>query len=371
MSIRVAYLCEFGTINGGENSMLSVIPHLENRGFHSTVVCPASSPLASRLNELGIDHQPFQWNEAGGRRKPLEPLRGELFEQIAAWNVELVHANSLSVSRILGPIQRPSGTQFVGHLRDIIKLNRTVLRDISSLDEIYCVSQATREFHIGQGLSADNSYVIHNGVDTDYFYPRERQRDPLDPIRLLFVGQLVMRKGVDVLLQVVHRVKQSGIEVVLDIYGECHSRKEEAKLHVEQLHRFVRQNQLEEVVRFHGRTDDVRQAYWHADVLVHSARQEPWGRVLLEAAGCGLAIIATDVGGTSEMFSNREILLVPKDDVQVFSDAIGTVAASSQLRAELGRKARDRVERSSSIDCAESIAVRYQTLCGHPGKRLK
>jgi len=356
---RVVYLCEYGTIYGGENSMLSGLLALRRRGYDLAVACPAQGPLVERLAALDVPHLPIQWTDHEGRRRPLEHLRRQLTTATAAWQADLVHANSLSVARILGPVPRPDGTQFVGHLRDIIKLNRQVVRDISSLDEIYCVSAATRDFHLAQGLRADNSWVLHNGIDLEEFSPPE-VRPARHPIRLVYLGQLVMRKGIDVLLEGVRLAIDAGADVMLDLYGECHSTKEEAREYLAETKQFVDRHQLNERIRFRGRTDRVRDVLRQADMLVHAARQEPWGRVLLEAGACGLPIIATDVGGTCEMYPEGEALLVPVDDPAALTEAIGKLCRSRELRQLLGKNARQRIEQFDIDDYADKLAGHYR-----------
>ncbi|RCS53866.1 glycosyltransferase family 1 protein [Bremerella cremea] len=363
----VVYLCEYGTIYGGENSMLSGLAELKARGFEVAVACPPDSPLAAQVVSLGFAHRPVVWTDESGRRKPLEVLRDELRQHTADWQVDLVHANSLSVARILGPVERPAGSKFVGHLRDIIKLNRRVVADISRLDEIYCVSTATRDFHLAQGLSAENSCVLHNGIDLAKFSPPAERPDRL-PLRLVYIGQLVMRKGVDVLLEGVRLAIAQGADVTLDLYGECHSAKQEAQHYLADLHRSGQTGELAGRVGFRGRTDDAATVLRQADVLVHAARQEPWGRVLLEAAACGLPIVATAVGGTREMFPAGECLLVPPDDPPGIAAALGKLSASYALRKKLGLQARQRMEQLGVSGYADKLVARYQNVLRSPAK---
>lgn len=359
MPASVVYLCEYGTIYGGENSMLSGLPELAARGFAPTVACPPESTLAAKVVELGYRHIPFVWTDEEGKRQPLAHLRERLRDVIPTWQADIVHANSLSVSRILGPVERPAKTSFVGHLRDIIKLNRRVISDISLLDEIYCVSTATRDFHVGQGLSEENSLVLHNGIDlTKFFPPAERWEKP--PLKLVSIGQWVMRKGVDVLLEGVRQAIEAGCDVTLDLYGECHSQKEEAREYLERLQTSVETWGLTGPIRFQGRTDDAARVLREADVLVHAARQEPWGRVLLEAAASGLPIVATDVGGTREMFPDGECLLVSPDDPAAICAAIGKLSRSSELRKIVSTQARKRMDRFGISDFAGNLAARYE-----------
>lgn len=355
----VVYLCEYGTIYGGENSMLSGLQAMQRRGFDVAVACPTESQLAEQLAKLDVSHLTFTWTDHEGRRNPLEQLREQLTAATATWKADIVHANSLSVSRILGPVQRPEGTWFVGHLRDIIKLNRRVVSDISSLDEIYCVSDATRSFHLKQGLTDAKSLVLHNGIDLTEFAPPGSREERL-PLQLVYIGQLVMRKGIDVLLEGFRLAVDAGADITLDLYGECHSTKDEARQYLTDAERLVDGWQLNDRVRFRGRTERTRQVLQEADILVHAARQEPWGRVLLEAGACGLPIIATDVGGTRQMYPHGEASLVPVDDSQAFADAIGKLCRSHELRQSMGRNARQRIEQFDINDYADKLADRYR-----------
>jgi glycosyltransferase involved in cell wall biosynthesis len=104
--------------------------------------------------------------------------------------------------------------------------------------------------------------------------------------------------------------------------------------------------------RFHrlGFRQDVPQLLGEIDLLVHSARQEPFGRVLLEAAAAGCPIIATDVGGTAEMLvDGQSALFVPADDPQALATAMIRAFADVSLRERLARAARARVAEQFSI----------------------
>jgi glycosyltransferase involved in cell wall biosynthesis len=88
-----------------------------------------------------------------------------------------------------------------------------------------------------------------------------------------------------------------------------------------------------------------------ADLVVHAARQEPLGRVLLESAAAGKAVIATDVGGTSEIFpceSKAAVLVPPCEPSDVGRSALleATIRllADGAARRDLGTAARRRAE---------------------------
>ena len=58
--IRVLFFCEFGIRNGGENSLLAVLPHLMQMGVEPIVAAPSPSEVAQQLQTLGI--QTIGWD---------------------------------------------------------------------------------------------------------------------------------------------------------------------------------------------------------------------------------------------------------------------------------------------------------------------
>jgi glycosyltransferase involved in cell wall biosynthesis len=100
-------------------------------------------------------------------------------------------------------------------------------------------------------------------------------------------------------------------------------------------------------------------------LLVHPARQEPLGRVLLEAAAAGLPVVATDVGGTREIFppETGTACLVPTDDSAALAAAIGGLLKAADRRAAIGRSARLRAEQTFDANrAAEGLARHYREL---------
>jgi len=86
--------------------------------------------------------------------------------------------------------------------------------------------------------------------------------------------------------------------------------------------------------------------------------------VLLEAMALGVPIVASHVGGIPEILEDStEAVLVPAKDPEALARAIGAVAGSSELRAELIRAARVRVETQFSIQSsAAKMREMYRSL---------
>lgn len=201
-----------------------------------------------------------------------------------------------------------------------MKLSKKAISDLNQIDRIIAVSGATRQYHINQGINPQKIFSVHNGVDTNLFRPDNEGQAPLpdgeQDIRaelgiphhapvLIFVGQLSMRKGIDILLETFFRVAPQTSAHLL-IIGQQHSQKEESVLYHRNLAQKADSSQHKNRIHWLGRRKDVANIMRSATILIHPARQEPLGRVLLESAASGLPIVTTDVGGSSEILCDNE-----------------------------------------------------------------
>jgi glycosyltransferase involved in cell wall biosynthesis len=111
-----------------------------------------------------------------------------------------------------------------------------------------------------------------------------------------------MRKGLDTLLAAAGRIAGGQPNAHFLIVGQRYSQKQEAFEYEAALHAVASQPPLAGRVHFLGLRDDMPGLLNELALLVHAARQEPLGRVLLEAAASAVPVIATAVGGTAEIF---------------------------------------------------------------------
>jgi glycosyltransferase involved in cell wall biosynthesis len=89
------------------------------------------------------------------------------------------------------------------------------------------------------------------------------------------------------------------------------------------------------------------------------------GRVLLEAAACGLAIVATDVGGTREIFPPQSncAAIVPPNDSLVLADAVISLLRDEARRSMLAHAARRRIEHAFDIERSAALLIEaYQEI---------
>ncbi len=362
--VAITVVCEYGTRNGGERSLLAVLDNLPPETVAVSVLAPPQGRLAEELAARGIEHCPLTLHAAGRRVPPDEACR-RLEAGIRFTRPDRVHANSLSMGRLTGAIAARLDAPCSAHLRDIISLSRAAVADLNQNQRLIAVSHATRDFHVGQGLAAERIQVIPNGVDCERFQPRPasgwlRRELGLPPAALLVatIGQIGLRKGQDVLAEAAvlnaRRLPQAHYVVI----GERNSSKAESIAFDRQLGARFSDAGLGDRLHRLGYRTDVERLLNELDLLVHPARQEPLGRVLLEAAACGVPIVATRVGGTPEILDDASALLVPPDDAAALADAIVRLANDASLRRELAANARRRAVSSFNIrDRAAELAA--------------
>ena len=338
--------------------MLAVIDRLAGAAFEFVALAPPAGRLADAFKRRGISHIPLELRDACGtrlsRRHACENLAGAIRRCCPA----LIHANSLSMGRLTGAIAAELKLPSVAHLRDILKLSRAAVDDLNRNRLLLAVSQATKKFHVEQGVRAERTRVLYNGVDASRFRPRAptgnlRRELGLsdDSFLVATIGQIGLRKGQDVLAEAAALLARRLPNVDYLLVGERYSSKAESiAFERNVLARFQEAGIGDRLHRL-GYRGDVDRLMNEVDLLAHPAHQEPLGRVLLEAAASGLPIVATAVGGTGEILPGGESArLVPAGDSQALAEAIAELHGDPKKRAELAAAARKRILAQFDVD---------------------
>ncbi len=351
MRPKILLFFEYATLNGGEFSLLAMLDAPGPSEFEFVAAVPDTGPLMGRLKQCGIPVHAMTLRDAQGRKRSLDRIDAHLVELVTRVSPDLVHANSLAMGRMVGRIAPQLSIPCTSHLRDIIKLNKTVVSDLNQHAGLIAVSLATQQFHVEQGVRRDRLQVIHNGVNTDLFQPTratgclKRELGLSDSALLVAnIGQICLRKGQTLLAQAAVALAKTCPEAHYLFIGQRHSEKSESVAYEKSIRLIFREAGIEDRLFCLGFREDVPSILNEVDLLVHTAHQEPLGRVLLEAASCGQAIVATDVGGTGEILTDEiSAVLVPPDTLSALTAAIGPLLADRDARVRLGQRARLRV----------------------------
>lgn len=346
--IRIGLLFEYSTLNGGEHSILAAVDQLQSQHCEFVAIAPTEGPLYGEFKRRSLPVQEFTLRNPDGQRLPKEELAERLEACIQTHSLDIVHANSLTMGRHLGAVADQLSVPTTSHIRDIMSLSNAAVNDLNQHRLLIAVSLATREFHIQQGVDAEKIVAVYNGIDCDQFQPRtvtSSLRDefglPEDAILSATIGQICLRKAQNDLAQAAVLLKEECPNLHYLLIGERHSTKQETIEFEAAIGEVFEAAGMPERLHRLGYRSDIASLLNEVDLVIHPARQEPLGRVLLEAAASGVPIIATNVGGTPEIFRDGEsALLIPPAEPELLAGAIKQLVKSPSLGDQLARNAR-------------------------------
>ncbi|HEV8409460.1 MAG TPA: glycosyltransferase [Gemmatimonadaceae bacterium] len=163
---------------------------------------------------------------------------------------------------------------------------------------------------------------------------------PADAFMIGWVGRVSHEKGLDVLLAALPRLGK--IPWHLHVFGDGRERAS--------LERWTRRQNLDGRIVWHGLVPAAERWFAAFDAFVLSSRTEGTPIVLFEAAGAGVPIVATNVGGVPDVTSENEVLLVPSDRPDELAAALRDVYRNPRAAARRARAAQSRVRREFGIE---------------------
>ncbi len=208
------------------------------------------------------------------------------------------------------------------------------------------------------GVTKDKVQVVYNGVDGERFRPRAVPRPHPGPTVVAVIRVDRLKDAMN-LIEAMATVRDAVPDAKCLVYGPAPD-ADYARLCVREIERF----RLQGVVDFRGYTLTPEVAYNEGDVVVMPSISEGFPFALLEAMASARAIVATDVGGVAEALGDAGILVPPRQPRQL-GEAVVRLFGDPSLRAELGRRARDR---ALSLYPVEGFVDAYRAIYGDVGR---
>ena len=200
------------------------------------------------------------------------------------------------------------------------------------------------------GVPRHKLVLLGNGVDLQRFHPaadeqghREAKADlgvDVDAVVVGTVARLVWQKGFHELFEAAERLRDTLPDVVFVVVGGSDADKADA-ISSEQLAAAARRGRIV----FAGSRDDMEHVYPGFDLFVLPSHREGFPRSAMEAAACGLPVVATDIRGCRQVVSPGQTgLLVPLHDPVRLAAAIEEIVRDPALRREMGSAGRRKAE---------------------------
>ncbi len=355
---RVLVVNHVGEISGAENSLLTLARHLDRARIEPVAAVPAG-PLARALEDLEVavslipdlrlsrPANPWQLLVGGWR---LRRWAGTIDVAARELGADVVAANSVTAA--LGAALAVGGRlPVVWHARDLRAPEGAVRKIVRRVRRIIAISRCVADNLIDNYAGArDRVIMVYNGVDMVQFRPttpraqvREELGIPADAVLIGSVGQLVPWKRQDLFIEAAARISAHlpgawFVIVGADLFGEHPE-------YVRQLRDLAADLGLGERLLFTGYREDVASIMNAMDLLLHTAQEEPLGRVVMEAMSLGVPCIAADSCGPAEIIEDGVSgVLVPPGEADAFATRTLELLRRSGALERMGEAARRRID---------------------------
>ncbi|MDQ3586764.1 MAG: glycosyltransferase family 4 protein [Actinomycetota bacterium] len=359
------------------------------------VACP-SGPLGDAVAGIGVEWHRLPEAEASLRLDPIHtPIgvaalaTGAVLVRLLARRVgvDLLHGNSVRASLVAALAARLGAPPAIAHVRDCLppgRVSAVTLRAATGPASVVLANSDHTRRNVQTALAGAGRTpirVAYSPVDVDRFDPllfdRAEARAglglaPTAPV-LAVVGQLTPWKGQDDAVRIVASVKRTHPDVRLLLVGTARfvsrATRYDNQAYVRRLQDLVDAHGVRDQVRLLGERPDVPAILRAVDLLLVPSWEEPFGRVVVEAMAMGVPVLATSVGGPSEVLrSEIDGVLLPPRHPELWAAEIAGLLDDPQRRSSLGVSARKRaLQRFSLTAHVDAVLAAYRAALEGPG----
>jgi len=353
--LRALHIVGDSKFGGGDVVIWEGLKILAGKGIDVTLLATDPSAIEYARSQ-GLSVWPFR-----GIRRAVRPVRDLWATLRLAWAIcgryDIVHTNTTkagAVGRTAAYLARVPAILHTVHgfsfhefsSRMTTTLVAAVERILAMMsDRVIFVNDFDRRRAVRMGiLPARKAVTVYNGLGEDRLGPGLAARReellaelnlPGDAVLSVFVGRLAPQKGLRYLLEALGIIRRTRPDLKLHqvVVGEG-QQEEESR-------RWAKQQGVDDAVHFLGFRPDAVRWTGGADMFVVPSLWEGHSITLLEAMGCGAAIVATNIKGNRESLTHgRDGLLVKPADSQSLAEGMISLAENRDLARRLGQAAR-------------------------------
>jgi glycosyltransferase involved in cell wall biosynthesis len=330
-------------LGGGEHSYFDLICNLANN-WHVISALPENGELLKKLKKKEIYTCIIS----------MPPIRPWLltdiiiclknYQQICkAYNPHLIYANGSRAAVYAGIIGKLLNIPVIWHCRIA---NPDILLDylLTKLcAKIIVNSNATaRRF---KSKSSQKFKVIYNGIDIAWFREINKNKNTFVDSEwkvILMVARISKWKRHDLALYCFERIAHLDEKVHIFFVGNKDRNEPDWWKYLQKMTSLSRYSDR---IHWIGHVEDVRLWYRDADLLLLPSKNEPFGRVLVEAMACGVPIVATMGGGVPEIIRHgKDGYLVQQGKKKELAEAVEKLLKNNDIRLRMGRSGKERAE---------------------------
>ncbi|MBI1398043.1 MAG: glycosyltransferase [Betaproteobacteria bacterium] len=363
---KVLHLINGENYSGAERVQDLLAESLGEFGYHVDFVCLRPGVFAER--RTARDATVHEWPMKS--RFDLS-VADRVTTLVREGGYEVIHTHTPRAALVGGRVAKNTGLPLVHHLhsptaRDTESRMRNVLNASAEwmvmrrAAQIICVSGSLVRYLDTQRIRGSAVSVVHNGVPTPGDLSPWKQ--PASEWVLGTVALFRPRKGLEVLLHAMKRLKDAGSRVRLRAVGEF-----ETTEYRDTIMRIVAQLGIGDQIDFVGFTKDVAGELARMDVFVFpSLFGEGLPMAMLEAMAAGVLVVATAVEGIPEALRSGQdgVVVAPGDDAalaRALSQLLGGSFSIERMRRSAYERQRDQF---SNVSMARGVSRAYDRALG-------
>ena len=375
--MKVLYVNHTSRMSGAEHSLLELLAGLPYE-VDPVVACPEGE-FAEQVRELAVPIAPLPGTGVSFRLHPWHTPWGLVqlgaaaatLRRIAhAYDIRLIHANSIRSGLVSGLASSAGGPPAIVHVRDCMPPGRTadLVRGFLR-PRVACVFANSRYTadNFADGAPKPPVRVVYNAVDVERFDPARIERAEvrraleLDDGALVLgvVSQITPWKAQDDAIRILAALRRGGLNARLLVVGDAKfvfgSIRYDNEAFERSLRTLVRRLGVEPYVDFLGDRRDVPEILRALDLVLVPSWEEPFGRVVIEAMAMRVPVVATDIGGPQEILRGEDAgLLLPPREPERWATEAARLLNEPDRRAAMGDQGRrivsERFVRASHVD---------------------
>ncbi|MBR3933200.1 MAG: glycosyltransferase [Clostridia bacterium] len=201
------------------------------------------------------------------------------------------------------------------------------------------------------GVKAKNTPIILNGMPLEK-YNKKTDYEIYGGVKVIHVGRFVEPKNHYGLIKAFKAICKSYPDATLNLFGVGEL--------MEDIKAYVKEEGLEKNVVFNGVSHNIENELIKNDIFCFPSIYEGVPLALIEAMASAMPIVATNVGGISNMLENEIDAFVTDNNTKTISDSIIKLIASKELRETMGANAYNRAKDFSSLNMAKRYMYLYE-----------
>lgn len=347
MKSKILYILTKPDLGGVSKYLLEIVTHIQ-KNVEPYFIMSSPGYFSEQLEKLGYKNNTFFIPMTNSIiNLPLHIMSNlQTLNIIRRIKPDLIHCNSTTggiVGRICGALTF-TPVIFTAHgwaFTDGISQNKQIFYKflevaLSSITKkIICVSEYDKQLALNVSSLLKNKLItIHNGI-TDIEGCYQKHKFSENTLKIVMISRFCPQKDPYTLINAVQELNLEGLNISLDLYGYGEE--------LDNVLQFIHKKNCKNI-QYKGKIDNVAPILKRYDIYSLISNWEGLPIGIIEALRAGLPVIASDVGGCSELIIDNGYL-IPRKDKKELKDKIKILYQNHKLLTRFSRNSRSIYEK--------------------------